>query len=153
MPRRAATAIGIIGVVVVALVLSGCAQQDGLALAREACKHVNTSIQLYRLAESSPPGAQARNDLQRASDQLQQAEPLAAQATSADGQWNALMTTLQEIGRVDERYLLSALRDQCGVADSNQTVLPPIPTTFPPVPGTHGHSSTTAVSTSTPVNP
>jgi hypothetical protein len=75
-------------------------------------------------------------DLNRATNDLQIAEPLAAQATSADGQWNALMTTLNELGQVDEGHLLVALRAQCAVADSNQPELPNLPTTFPPVPST-----------------
>jgi hypothetical protein len=60
-------------------------------------------------------------DLRRASDELQAAEPLAAAATSADGQWNALMTTLNETGQVDEGQLISALRAQCAVANGDQS--------------------------------
>ena len=44
------------------------------------------------------------------------------------------MTTLNELGQVDEGHLLVALRAQCAVADSNQPELPNIPTTFPPIP-------------------
>src|SRR5579875_2752763 len=106
MNRRATTALGTVAVVAVALTLAGCGQ-DGVSLARQACAHVDASFRLYREAQDST-GTQASNDLQKANNQLEAAEPLAAQATSDNGQWNALMTTLQEIGRVDERYLIKA---------------------------------------------
>jgi hypothetical protein len=91
-------------------------------------------------------------DLRKANDDLQAAEPLAAEATSADGQWNALMTTLNEVGQVDEGHLISALQAQCGVANSNQPGLPNAPTTFPPVPSTprSGTSGSTSTPPSTP---
>jgi len=87
-------------------------------------------------------------DLRKANDELQAAEPLAAAATSADGQWNALMTTLNEVGQVDESHLISALQAQCAVANSDRSELPNLPTTFPPVPGPRpsgtGGSTTTS---------
>ncbi|GEM_PF-318645 len=142
MNRRATTALGTVAVVAVALTLAGCGQ-DGVSLARQACAHVDASFRLYREAQDST-GTQASNDLQKANNQLEAAEPLAAQATSDNGQWNALMTTLQEIGRVDERYLIKALRQQCQVAQSNQPILPSTPTTFPPVPRGTSQSTSNA---------
>lgn len=118
-----------------ATVLSGCSEQSGANLARQACAHVNRSIRAYDEALHSK-GSTRADDFRRASQQLQAAEPLAAQATSADGQWNALMTTLNEVGQVDEGHLLDALRAQCEVADSSNPVVPDIPTTFPPIPTT-----------------
>lgn len=133
MPRRAAAAVG--AVISLAALLSGCSQQDALALAQQACTHVGKSISLYDEAQTNPVHAVARRELQQANNQLEDAEPLAAAATSDNGQWNALMTTLQEIGRVDEGHLLVALKAQCAVANTNGSVEPPVQTTFPAVPG------------------
>jgi hypothetical protein len=134
VPRRAGAGIAIGAALCLAVLLSGCSQQDALGLARQACGHVSRSIHLYDDALSATTRSAAERELQEANNQLQVAEPLAAAATSDNGQWNALMTTLQEIGRVDEGHLLIALRAQCSAAESNSGVIPPTPTTFPPVP-------------------
>ena len=78
------------------------------------------SIQAYDAGMRSSDKAVRARDLKTATTDLQRAEPIAASATSADGQWNALMTTLNEVGQVDEGHLISALRAQCVVADTNQ---------------------------------
>jgi len=135
VPRQTAAAAAVGAVLFLATLLCGCSQQDALALARQACTHVGKSILLYDEAQASPAHAVALRELQEANNQLQDAEPLAAAATSDNGQWNALMTTLQEIGRVDEGHLLVALKAQCAVANTNGSVEPPVQTTFPPVPG------------------
>jgi hypothetical protein len=132
MLRRAT--LPALAVMLAALLVSACSQQSGLDLAREACSHVHASIRAFDAALHAKSRAEAERDLNTATNDLQTAEPLAAQATSADGQWNALMTTLNELGQVDEGHLLVALRAQCAVADSNQPELPNLPTTFPPVP-------------------
>ena len=121
--------------VLIAVLFGGCSQQSGVDLARQACAHVDRSIRAYESALRTTGPARS-SDLRRASQQLQAAEPLAAEATSSDGQWNALMTTLNEIGQVDESHLLTALRAQCAVADSSDPNLPNLPTTFPPIPTT-----------------
>ncbi|MBV8463687.1 MAG: hypothetical protein JO368_10360 [Acidimicrobiales bacterium] len=72
------------------------------------------------------PGAAAR--LQSDADQqLRDALPIAAQANSADGSWNALMTTIAESSTVDEAHLIPSLRAQCGVADTPTNVNPQSP--------------------------
>ncbi len=74
--------------------------------------------------------ASAVADLQRKADeQLRLALPLAAAANSDDGTWNSLMTTISEIGTVDEGHLLLSLQAQCGRADANQNVNPQNPGT------------------------
>jgi hypothetical protein len=66
--------------------------------------------------------------LQKKADQeLREALPLAAAANSDDGSWNSLMTTISEIGTVDEGHLVPALRAQCVVANSNPNVNPQSP--------------------------
>jgi hypothetical protein len=148
--RGLAAALALGGVTAFGTLLAACGD-SGVSLAREACGHVDHSFRLYDAAQKATDPAQKASLLTRANTQLETAEPIAAQATSANGQWNALMTTLQEIGRVDEGHLVHALRQQCQVAFSNQPELPPVPTTFPPAPpspvkvsGSKGTSSTTS---------
>ncbi len=107
-----------------ALALSSCSSQSALSLAREACGKVHSSIVAYDAAKVTTDAAARARDLKNATNDLTAAEPLAAEATSADGQWNALMTTLNEIGQVDEGHLISALRAQCAVATTPNPVLP-----------------------------
>jgi hypothetical protein len=52
---------------------------------------------------------------------------LAAAANSDDGTWNSLMTTISEIGTIDEGHLVPSLRATCKVADSNQNINPQSP--------------------------
>lgn len=110
-----------------ALLIAGCSQQSGTALARQACDRVHASIAAYEASIHATSSFAKNRDLQKAKADIQAAEPIAAAATSADGQWNALMTTLNEIGQVDEGHLVTALEDQCAVADSNQPGIPTVP--------------------------
>ena len=102
---------------------SACSTMSGADLARQACVHVNRSLRDYAL--SSRPGtsaalvAQLRN---KADGELHIALPFAAQANSADGSWNSLMTTIAEVGTVDEGHLVPALRAQCVLADTKVNV-------------------------------
>lgn len=150
MRRGLAAALALGGAAALGLLLGGCGD-GGVSLARQACTHVDVSLRLYSSAQKTPDPKAAATLLQQANNQLQTAEPLAAAANSANGEWNALMTTLQEIGRVDEGHLLSALRQQCAVAFSSQPETPPVPTTFPPVPSapTTGSTSTTTTAATT----
>jgi hypothetical protein len=105
--------------------LSACSQQSGLDLARQACVHVNRSLHDYALAsrpDMAPNlAAQMRS---RADAELRVALPLAAQANSADGSWNSLMTTISEEATIDEGHLVPALKAQCIQADTNLNVNP-----------------------------
>jgi hypothetical protein len=150
MGRRAGAALALGSVLALAALLSGCSQQDALGLARQACAHVAKSVRLYDEGLTSPVHATARKELQEANDQLQDAEPLAAAATSDNGEWNALMTTLQEIGRVDEAHLLVALKAQCAVANTPGPAEPPVVTTLPPIPGHPKSQVPTTTSTTAP---
>lgn len=84
---------------------------------------MHSSIVAYDAAQVATDSAVRARDMRAAANDLNVAEPLAAQATSSDGRWNALMTTLNEIGQVDEGHLISALRAQCGVANSQDPAL------------------------------
>jgi hypothetical protein len=113
------------------LVLSACGD-SGTALAQQACGHVNKSIKLLDEA-GHQSNSQAAAIRQQAYVQLRDALPIAAEAAYADGQWQALMTTVAESNRVAESTLVPALQDQCQQADSSVFggQAPP-PTSIPP---------------------
>jgi hypothetical protein len=50
--------------------------------------------------------------------------PLAADAAAADGNLNALMTTVSEGATVDESHLVPALKGQCAFVNTNVNVNP-----------------------------
>jgi hypothetical protein len=113
--RRTIAAVALSGGVGVAL--AGCSN-SGTALAKQACVHVDASIRLYTQAEREANASTARKKAYEAVGQLEDAEPIAARANSANPAFNPLMTTLQEIGRTSEANLIPALRAQCAAADS-----------------------------------
>ncbi len=121
--------IAIAAVVGTSIGLAACSS-SGVTLARQACGHVNRSITLYtRSLHDSPKEAGTLQE--QAYLQLRFALPIAAQAATSNGQWQALMTTLSESNRVPEHYLLQALRAQCGDADSSTAGTAPTPPTTP----------------------
>jgi len=121
-----ATALGAL------LCLSGCGQQSGLGLARQACVHVSLSVRDFEL--STKPGtttAEANRLRSKADAELRTALPLAAAATSDDGSLNALMTTISESATVDEAHLIPALKGQCATVNTNVNVNPAAPGALP----------------------
>lgn len=128
--RRGALALTAVAALVLGCALSGCSN-SGQSLARQACAHVKASLRYYDDAQHAPDAHRAASDRTRAIEELEAALPLAAQANSADPQWNPLMTTLQEIGRNAEKNLVPALRAQCAAADGNDEGTPTA-TTVPP---------------------
>jgi hypothetical protein len=128
--RPSRTLIGLGAVALGAtLALSACGQQSGLDLARQACVHVNESLHDFSLAERPGTSASVASPLRTQADrELRMALPLAADANSADGTWNSLMTTISEISTVDESHLAPALKAQCALANTNINVNPEFPT-------------------------
>ncbi len=59
----------------------------------------------------------------KAVSELLKATPLAAAATSIDGTWNPLMTTINEAERVPLSNLVASLTRLCKVADSSTPYL------------------------------
>jgi hypothetical protein len=113
-----------------AIVLGACGSStsDGRSLAQQACVHVDRSVTDWvRAGHAGTTNATALSLMSQADQQLRAALPLAAAANSADGTWNALMTTISESESVDEGHLVSALRAQCSAADSNGDVNPATP--------------------------
>jgi hypothetical protein len=113
----------------VPLGLAACSSAgDAQALAAQACVHVHHSVTDWLDSLHAGTSATTSADLQRqAEQQLRVALPLAAAANSDDGSWNSLMTTISEIGSVDEGHLLPALTAQCVLANSNSNVNPQNP--------------------------
>ena len=115
-------------VVLVPFALAACSSQSGQSLAQQACVHVHTSVHDWDASlVAGVTAARSANLQMRAEQELRLALPLAAAANSDDGSWNSLMTTISEIGTVDEGHLVPALQAQCVVADSNQNVNPQNP--------------------------
>jgi hypothetical protein len=116
---------GAAAVALAALVLSACGGGGAQDLAQQACVHVNRSVSDYQrsLRTGTPPAVASRLRAQ-ADRELRAALPIAAQATSADGSWNGLMTAISESSSVDEGHLIPSLRAQCVSADANQNVNP-----------------------------
>jgi hypothetical protein len=110
------------------VVAAACSTQDGDALARQACGYVSSSITLYDSSLSGKTPNEAIHLQDEAYDQLQLGLQPAALAAGDNGQWQALMTTISESSRVPERVLVSALQQQCAVAET--------PGATPPPPGT-----------------
>ena len=128
--RRGRTTLVAAAVVGAALTLSACGGVSAQTLAAQACVHVHRSVVAFR--QSTEPGVAvgAATSLRKKADaELSDALPLAAQANSADGSWNALMTTIAESATVDEKSLVPALLAQCALADTNQNVNPQGPPT------------------------
>lgn len=136
VPRSAAGrhrwVVAVIVVAALSVVLAACGS-GGTDLARQACSHVGKSVALFKQAEHAPTQTTANTLAEQAYVQLRDALPLAARAAAADGQWQALMTTLSETNRVGEQYLITSLQDQCAVAREQNPVAPPGPQhTIPP---------------------
>jgi hypothetical protein len=115
--------------------LTGCASSAALGLVQQACHHVQISLALYRASQRAPSSAVANQELNEAESQLQTASPLASEAAGEAPQWQALMATLAENSRLPESDLVSALQDQCAVAQNGGNDIPSSPdTTLPPPP-------------------
>ncbi|MGH9108768.1 MAG: hypothetical protein ACRDY3_04750 [Acidimicrobiales bacterium] len=149
--RRLVGAVLAAAVAVMALLLTSCTN-EGLALARQACAHVDASLQLYHRASRDPDPAAAAAQRHRATEELEAALPLAAAANSSDPQWNPLMTTLQELGRNSEAHLVTALRAQCTQAAQPNEQAPVVAPVPPPTTPT-GPPTTPTSPPTTPTGP
>jgi hypothetical protein len=98
-------------------VVASCGGQGALTLARQACGYVNTSILQYEESQTAKTEKQKLDLENEAYNTLQLGLQPAALATSDDNQWQALMSTISESSRVSEAVLVSALQQQCAVAD------------------------------------
>ena len=101
------------------VVLSSCGTSGAVADARASCVDVHRALVLQKASDAPGVSTVRQAQLQaRALSALLRATPSAAAATSIDGSWNALMTTINEAERVPMADLVPALTRLCNVADS-----------------------------------
>lgn len=104
--------------------LSACGSGGALHQARAACVKVDAALSLYAKSQQPSLTARERSVMQaHAMATLLAATPDAAAATSADGSWNPLMTTIGEAQRVPLGNLVPALTRLCKIANSSQPYL------------------------------
>ena len=102
---------------------ASCGSAAATAEAKQACARIDRSLKTFERAQAATSPALKAQLTADAQAQLLSSLSLAAQATSSDGSFNALMTTVSEANRVPEQYLVPALRRQCKVIESNTPYL------------------------------
>jgi len=93
------------------IVLSACGSNPH---AVAACKTVNAAIATFDHAMTQTGQTQLEG-VARAQSQLKNAMHDAGQATSEDGTYNALQTTISESARVGMKNVVPSLRAQCSM--------------------------------------
>ena len=110
--------------VISSVVLSACGTNGAVADARASCVLVKRAIAIQVQSEAPSLSAARRATLEgQAMGELLKATPKAADATSIDGSWNALQTTINESERVPLKNLVPSLTRLCKVADSSTPYL------------------------------
>lgn len=109
---------------VAGITLSACGTNGAIGDARTSCRSVKVALTLEKqsLVAGLTPGQQSRLQAKAMRDLLRATQP-AANATSIDGSWNPLMTTINEAERVPLVNLVPALTRLCRVADSTAPYL------------------------------
>jgi hypothetical protein len=104
--------------------LASCGSSSAIADARHSCVDVKRALVIERQSEQPGlSGARQRSLEAAALSRLLKGTPFAAAATSADGSWNPLMTTINEAERVPLSTLVPSLTRLCNVADSQTPYL------------------------------
>ena len=111
--------LGLASILSAGIVLSACGSNPH---AVAACKIVNASIATYDHALTLT-GDERTAGISHAQSQLKDAMRDAGIATSEDGTYNALQTTISESARVGMKNVVPSLRAQCS------TILDPHPYT------------------------
>jgi hypothetical protein len=109
---------------VASLALSSCGVGGAVTDARASCVFVHRALALQARSDAPgiSPGEQNRLQANALSELLKGTQP-AADATSADGSWNPLETTINEAERVPMQNLVPALTRLCKVANSQSPYL------------------------------
>lgn len=124
MARLARVLISLTALVLTSAALSSCGSNGAVADARASCVLVKRALALQSQSEAPSLTAARRAKLQgQAMSELLKATPSAADATSLDGGWNPLMTTINESERVPLQDLVPSLTRLCKVADSSTPYL------------------------------
>ncbi len=106
------------------VLLAGCGSGGALSDARISCVLVHRALTDQRESQARNLSVARQHFLQsRALSELLKATPAAAAATSLDGSWNPLMTTINEAERVPLVDLVASLSRLCRVADSSTPYL------------------------------
>jgi hypothetical protein len=104
--------------------LSACGVGAGVSQARAACTYVTKALKLQHESVAKGVTAAQRASLEtQALNLLLRAQGDAAAATSADGSWNPLQTTIEEANRVPLQFEVPALTRICQVANSSSPYL------------------------------
>ena len=109
MTRNLRRSLGLASVFAAGLTLSACGTN---AHAVAACKQVKVAIAAYEAAMAST-GAVQTSGVTHAQSLLKRAMGDAGAATSEDGTFNALQTTISESSRVGMGNVVPSLRAQC----------------------------------------
>jgi hypothetical protein len=106
------------------ILLSACGANGAVGDARASCRSVKMALSLEKQSQVTglTAGQQSRLQSKALRDLLRATQP-AANATSIDGSWNPLMTTINESERVPLANLVPALTRLCKVADSSTPYL------------------------------
>ncbi len=117
--------LGVLVIVALAgVLLAGCGSGGALSDARISCVLVHRALTDQRESQARNLSVARQHFLQsRALSELLKATPAAAAATSLDGSWNPLMTTINEAERVPLVDLVASLSRLCRVADSSTPYL------------------------------
>lgn len=119
MARLRRTALVIVAITLSGVGLSACGTGGAVSDAKASCVYVDKALALQKLSTAPGTSKQQQSKLEsQAMTELLRATPLAAQATSQDGSWNPLMTTINEAERVPLSYLATSLQRMCEVANS-----------------------------------
>ena len=121
--RRSRIGAALLATAAIACGTSACGNGAALSEARTACVKIDRSIKLYKQSLVAPTPAAASALAAHAQSDLLAALGPASRATSSDGSFNALMTSLQESNRVPEQYLVESLQRQCQVVFSSTPYL------------------------------
>ncbi len=122
---RLARILGVLAALTLASVsLASCGSGAAIADVRHSCVDVKRALVIEMQSEQPGLSASRRSELQNnALSELLKATPSAAAATSIDGSWNPLMTTINEAERVPIANLVASLTRLCRVADSSAPYL------------------------------
>ena len=124
MARVARVLVPLSALVLASVVLSSCGTSGAVTDARASCVLVKRALAIQTRSQAPNLTPAQRANLEgRAMSELLKATPAAADATSIDGSWNALMTTINESERVPLKNLVPSLTRLCKVADSSTPYL------------------------------
>jgi hypothetical protein len=117
--RLARLAGALVTLAVSSALLASCGTGSATSDVRHSCVYVKRALAIQTQSQQTGLTSTRRNELAGdAISELLKATPSAAAATSIDGSWNPLMTTINEAERVPIPDLRASLTRLCRIADS-----------------------------------